>query len=69
MYQDAELRSKIQSVDFPETHTQDDLRNVIGYSSKFFRSPAYPYNDDHLHSLLYNCLGGEQASGEKFEQV
>lgn len=69
VYQDAELRSKIQSVDFPETHTQDDLRNVIGYSSKFFRSPAYPYNDDHLHSLLYNCLGGEQASGEKFEQV
>lgn len=64
VYQDAELRSKIQSVDFREIHTRDDLRNVIDYSSKFFRAPAHPYNDDHLHSLLYTCLGGEQASGE-----
>ncbi|NKX28636.1 hypothetical protein HGE68_01920 [Rhodobacteraceae bacterium R_SAG6] len=64
MYQDAELRSKIQSVDFREIHTRDDLRNVIDYSSKFFRAPAHPYNDEHLHSLLYTCLGGEQAFGE-----
>lgn len=64
VYQDSELRSKIQSVDFREIHTQNDLRMVIDYSSKFFRSPAHPYNDEHLHSLLYTCLGGEQASGE-----
>ncbi|NHM21138.1 hypothetical protein [Tritonibacter mobilis] len=69
VHQDAELRSKIQSVDFQEIDTRDDLRNVVDYSSKFFRSPAPPYNDEHLHSLLYTCLGGEQASGEKFEQV
>lgn len=69
VYQDAEFRSKIQSVDFEEIDTRDDLRNVIDYSSKFFRSPAHPYNDEHLHSLLYTCLGGEQASGEKLEQV
>lgn len=69
VYQDAELRSRIQSVDFREIHTRDDLRKVIDYSSKFIRAPAYPYNDEHLHSLLYNCLGGQQVSGEKIEQV
>ena len=65
VFNDPELRSKVQSLDLQEIKGRENLLNVIDYSSKFYRKPAFPFNEEQLHSLLYNCFGGQQASGRK----
>nr|WP_325249738.1 hypothetical protein [Amylibacter sp.] len=65
VFNDPELRNKIQSLDFQEIKDRENLLKVIDYSSKFYRKPAFPFNEEQLHSLLYNCFGGQQASGKK----
>lgn len=54
-----DLDRRIRSLQCLDIETKGDLSRIIGYSSKFFRNPTFPYNQPLLHERLYNSQGGE----------
>ncbi|WP_139792970.1 hypothetical protein [Pseudophaeobacter leonis] len=54
-----DLNRRIRSLKCLNIETKEDLTRIVGYSSKFFRNPTYPFNQSLLHERLYNSQGGE----------